>query len=352
MYTLPSLATGVILVSFGFMYDAGSGTVGPVVIRSRIRWNVEPVPLNPNFRVIVAPGCPWKDRVVVTEKEIIEAGKAVRFTVALKGTFTLGQYEALIGRKEPVRLAVTLYPLAAPVPTIGVPVPTGPGPMTDTVVIAPPDFSPAAFELAPEPVPDASDGTPMTALAARLTFPDLIVPTDAEITDLSRQDWFRVVSPTDRVGLVNEQAEGGGKRALFRAHGLAPGTPGNDSFDVGVSVRVAGRVVGHRTTLTLVPKKTYVLRVSADHLSVSRGRPAAFHALLLEETAPGKEVPVPKAVLVTGFDPRGGPSLDPFDPGSVVVIVARLDPGPGATLGERERSATIRFDAVSVDGVE
>ena len=406
-------------MSFAFTYDAGSGTVRPVVIRSRIRWNVDPVPLNPNFRVIVAPGCPWKDRVTVTEKEIIEAGKAVRFTVALKGTFNLGQYEALVAGKEPVRLSVTLYPLALPVPTIGVPVPTGPGPMTDTVVIAPPDFSPAALTLAPEPVPDASDGTPMAALTARLTFSDLLVPTDAEIAGLARQDWFRVAARGDRVGLVTEKVEGDGKRALFRAHGLAPGTPGNDSFDVGVSVRVAGRVVEQRTTLTLVPKKTYVLRVSADHLSVSQGNPAAFHARLLEEKAPGKEVPVPKAVitvvesaetagklrlgvkegtgrvdcavtqvggatgesagivvsarvgresfshrvtvdlgeapsavLVTGLDPRSGTSLDPFDPEGVVVIAARLDPGPGATLGERERSATIRFDAVPVDGLD
>lgn len=406
-------------MAFAFTYNAGSGTVMPVVIRSRIRWNVEPVPLNPNFRVVVAPGCPWKDRVTVTEKEIIEAGKAVRFIVALQGRFTLGEYEALVAGKEPVRLSVTLYPLAVPVPTIGVPVPTGPGPMTEIVVIGPPDFSPAALELAPEPVPDASDGSPMAALTARLTFSDILVPTDAEIAGLARQDWFRVVSRADRVGLVTETAEGGGKRALFRAHGLAPGTPQNDSFDVGVAVRVGGRRVEQRTALTLVPKKRYVLRVSADHLSVSQGRPAAFNAHLLEETAPGKEVPVPKAVitvgesaetagrlrvgvregtgrvdctvtqvggasgesaglivtarvgresfshrvavdlgeapsivLVTAFDPRGGTSLDPFDPESVVVVDARLDPVPGATLGERERSASISFDPARVDGLE
>jgi hypothetical protein len=406
-------------VTFAFTYDTGSGTVRPVVIRSRIRWNVEPVPLNPNFRVVVAPGCPWKDRVAITEKEIIEAGKAVRFTVALQGRFTLGEYEALVAGKQPVRLSVTLYPLAAPVPTIGVPVPTGPGPMTEVVVIGPPDFSPAALTLAPESVPDAGDGSPMAALTARLAFPDLLVPTDTEITNLARQDWFRVVSRTDRVGLVTEKAEGDGKRALFRAHGLAPGTSGNDSFDVGVSVRVAGRTVEHRTTITLVPKKTYVLRVSANRISVSQGRPAVFHALLLEEAAPGKEVPVPKAViavaesaetvgrlrvgvregtgrvdctvtqvggatgesaglivtarvgresfssrvtvdlgeapsavLVTAFDPRGGTSLDPFDSESVVVIDARLDPGPGATLGDRERNATFRFEAAPVDGLD
>ncbi|NLX50225.1 MAG: hypothetical protein GXY82_10240 [Methanospirillum sp.] len=406
-------------MSFAFTYDPGSNTVRPVVIRSRIRWNVEPVPLNPNFRVVVAPGCPWKDRVTVTEKEIIEAGKAVRFTVALQGRFTLGEYEALVAGKEPIRLSVTLYPLAAPVPTIGVPVPSGPGPMTEVVVIGPPDFSPAALELSPESVPDASDGTPMAALTARLTFSDLLVPTDAEIAGLARQDWFRVATRGDRVGLVTETKEGGGKRALFRAHGLGPGISGNDSFDVGAAVRVGGRRVEQRTTLTLVPKKTYVLRVSEDHLSVSQGRPAAFHARLLEETAPRKEVPVPKAVitvaesaetagklrvsvregtgrvdctvtqvsgasgesaglivtarmgresfshrvavdlgeapsvvLVTAFDPRGGTSLDPFDPESVVVIDARLDPGPGATLGDRERNATIRFEAAQVDNLD
>ena len=406
-------------MSFAFMYDAGSGTVRPVVIRSRIRWNVEPVPLNPNFRVVVAPGCPWMDRVVVTEKEIIEAGKAVRFTIALQGHFSLGEYEALIAGKEPVRLSVTLYPLALPVPTIGVPVPAGPGPMTEVVVIGPPDFSPAALELAPEPVPDASDGTPMAALMAHLTFSDLLVPTDAEIAGLVRQDWFRVVSRTERVGLVTETAEGGGKRALFRAHGLAPGTPGNDSFDVGVAVRVGGRRVEQRTTLVLVPKKTYVLRLSANRISVSQGRPAVFHALLLEEAAPGKEVPVPKAVitvteasdaagrlqilvregtgrvdctvtqvsggsgesaglvvaarvgretfssrvtvdlgeapsvvLVTATDPRWGSTIDPFDPESRVVIDTRLDPQPGQILGERERNATIRFDAARVDNLD
>ena len=406
-------------MAFAFTYDAGSGTVRPVVIRSRIRWNVEPVPLNPNFRVVVAPGCPWKDRVVVTGKEIIEAGKAVRFTVALQGRFTLGEYEALVAGKQPIRLSVTLYPLAAPVPTIGVPVPTGPGPMTEVVVIGPPDFSPAALELAPEPVPDASDGTPMAALTARLTFADLLVPTDAEIAGLVRQDWFRVVSRTERVGLVTEKAEGDGKRALFRAHGLAPGTSGNDSFDVGVSVRVGGRRLEHRTTITLVPKKAYVLRLSANRISVSQGRPAVFHARLLEAAAPGKEVPVPKAVitvaesaetagrlrvglkegtgqvdctvtqvsgasgesaglivtarvgresfshrvtvdlgetpsvvLVTAIDPRWGSTIDPFDPESRVVIGARLEPQPNNTLSDRERNATIRFEATPGDGLD